>query len=96
VNGKPLDEPYVIAADDAAFDPGSFEEVTVPRDSYFVLGDHRDNSADSRVFGSVPRSLLVGRAVGIYWPLGHAGLLPTTAKDADTAGIPDRACAESA
>ncbi|HEY0385460.1 MAG TPA: signal peptidase I [Pyrinomonadaceae bacterium] len=41
--------------------------ITVPADSYFMMGDNRDNSADSRVWGFVPRSLIIGRALFVFW-----------------------------
>ena len=44
----------------------NFGPVTVPANSYFVLGDHRDNSKDSRMFGAVPRREIVGEAVGVF------------------------------
>ncbi|MBN1526861.1 MAG: signal peptidase I [Candidatus Omnitrophica bacterium] len=47
------------------------EEVTVPEDSYFVLGDNSANSRDSRYWGFVPKKSLIGKAVCIYWPLNR-------------------------
>ncbi len=41
--------------------------ITVPPDSYFMMGDNRDNSADSRFWGFVPRDLIIGRALFVYW-----------------------------
>ena len=64
VNGDKLDEPYVK---EAYRQPDAHEPFTVPADSYWVMGDHRDRSADSRVWGFVPRGLVKGRAVLIWW-----------------------------
>jgi signal peptidase I len=46
---------------------GGQRVITVPPDSYFVMGDNRDNSADSRYWGFVPRAVVVGRAMFVYW-----------------------------
>jgi signal peptidase I len=67
VNGEPMTEPYLKDTNLA----GTFEEITVPKDMVFVMGDNRNNSADSRVFGPVPKSSILGRAFAIYWPLNR-------------------------
>src|SRR6202158_713626 len=75
VNGTIVPEPYV---------PPQYEDVSdygptrVPADSYFVMGDHRISSNDSRVFGPVPSQFIYGRAVFAYWPVDHFGSLSTT------------------
>jgi signal peptidase I len=66
VNGKPLAEPYVDADCHGTDD---FGPVTVPAGRYFMMGDNRCDSEDSRVFGTVPRSAFVGRAFAVVWPL---------------------------
>jgi signal peptidase I len=75
VNGQPLDEPYVHFLDT----PSNAQEVTsfpvrerygpvkVPERHYFVMGDNRDNSQDSRYWGFLPREFIKGKALMIYW-----------------------------
>ncbi|MFZ0733728.1 MAG: signal peptidase I [Candidatus Sulfotelmatobacter sp.] len=70
VNGKALDEPYVPAE---YADTRSYPDTIVPPDSYFVLGDHRSMSNDSRDFGSVNQSYIYGKAVFGYWPMDKLG-----------------------
>ena len=65
INGQPLDETYVKPENREAMQ--SYGPVTVPPDSYFALGDNRDNSRDSRAWGFVPRSLVKGRAFLIWF-----------------------------
>jgi signal peptidase I len=72
VNGNRLQEPYVP---EQYRDDRSMSEVTVPANSYFVLGDHRNLSSDSRNFGMVEREAIFGKAVFAYWPAEMAGKL---------------------
>ena len=74
VNGKAVPEPYVPPQ---YADLSDFGPVRVPKDSFFVLGDHRISSNDSRVFGPVSSSYIYGRAVFAYWPVDHFGSLDT-------------------
>jgi signal peptidase I len=67
INGKPLDEPYVKST---LRDMGSGYWV-VPKGHYFFLGDDRAHSCDSRQWGSVPRSALIGPVLFTYWPPGR-------------------------
>jgi signal peptidase I len=70
IDGKRLDEPYV---ENAKRDIGPEETFRVPKGQYFLLGDNRAQSCDSRVFGSVPRGNLIGPVVARYWPLDRMG-----------------------
>jgi signal peptidase I len=75
VNGQPLDEPYVHyltpateGAEVTSLDVRErYGPVTVPQDQYFVMGDNRDNSQDSRYWGFLPRGHVKGKALVIYW-----------------------------
>lgn len=72
VNGKRLDESYVPPE---YRDHQSFPKTVIPPDQYFVLGDHRSSSNDSRAWGLVPRRYIYGKAVFVYWPLDRMGVL---------------------
>src|SRR6266576_3587732 len=72
VDGEPLAEPYVPPQYE---DLRDFGPLRVPRDNYFVMGDHRISSNDSRVFGTVASRFIYGRAVFAYWPVDHFGSL---------------------
>ncbi len=56
-------------------DNRSMAEMIVPDDSYFMMGDHRSISSDSREFGPVERDLIYGKAVFVYWPAKDAGVV---------------------
>ena len=96
VNGEELDEPYVLTAENSPEGLGDMTEREVPSETYLMLGDHRDNSADSRVFGFVPQSFIVGRAAWIYWPPAHFGSPPASADQGYAGDGPDPACLGSA
>jgi len=72
INGEPLREDYVP---EAFRDNRSMAETLLPEDSYFMMGDHRSISSDSREFGPVDRSLIYGKAVFVYWPAHDAGVV---------------------
>jgi len=72
VNGKPLDEPYVP---EQYRDTRSLDPMVIPRNEYFVLGDHRSIASDSREFGTVKRDLIYGKATFIYWPTQDVGVV---------------------
>lgn len=70
INDHPLQENYIAAKPDYQWGP-----VTVPPDSYAVLGDNRNDSYDSHYWGFVPRRKIVGRAIIRFWPLNRIGEL---------------------
>src|SRR5579872_6768819 len=72
LNGRLLHEAYVP---DEFRDMRSMAEMVVPEDSYFMMGDHRSISSDSREFGPVDRNLIYGKAVFVYWPAKDAGVV---------------------
>jgi signal peptidase I len=68
VDGEPLDEPYVMLSRPGSNGLGdNMPPRLIPRSRYFVMGDNRDNSNDSRFWGTVPRPLIRGRAFMIWW-----------------------------
>lgn len=75
VNGTALDEPYISAP------PEYSGQWTVPADSIFVLGDNRNNSEDSHIWGFVPMKDVIGKALVVYWPVDSVKIVahPTMA-----------------
>jgi signal peptidase I len=81
INGQALDEPYLFAEtpDEPPQPTTALDEArwTVPDGDLFLMGDHRQNSADSRTFGPVPVTQVIGRAWLRYWPFDTFGILET-------------------
>jgi len=86
VNGVVLEEPYIqnwVSTGNWPPTPEAVDGAQVPKDMYFVMGDNRDHSSDSRLFGYVPRDQIDGKAVLRVWPWAHIALLdvrPTLAR----------------
>jgi signal peptidase I len=72
VNGVVLPENYVPVKYE---DDRSQPEMIIPKGEFFVMGDHRSISSDSRDFGPVPRPLIYGKAAFVYWPMDQAGVV---------------------
>jgi signal peptidase I len=68
VNGHKLNEPYIQLLDPSAAENQPLGKVTLGPGQYFVMGDNRQNSTDSRVFGYVPRQNIIGKAEFVFWP----------------------------
>ena len=80
INGQSVDEPYKVHSDQKTYQKethfslfhnsdrrDNYGPVRIPEDNYFVMGDNRDDSADSRYFGFLPRTHIVGRPLIIFW-----------------------------
>jgi signal peptidase I len=69
INGRKLNEPYIQAARRGEDRSNRNRTWVVPQHNYFMIGDNRGQSCDSRVWGSVPRGNFIGKVFAIYWPL---------------------------
>ena len=91
VNGVALEEPYTYKNDAGVNEPTvpltDQTSWVIPPGELFVMGDHRQKSADSRAFGPIPESSIVGRAFLRYWPLSTIGIIQTPSYP----GVPDAA-----
>lgn len=78
LNGKPLVESYI--PEYSPTNPGAFlqsgKQITVPTNHFFVLGDNRNHSSDSRAWGFIEKEDITGKAWFVYYPLNEAGVLP--------------------
>jgi signal peptidase I len=74
LNGKPVAEPFVNESTDCQI-CNLNREITIPPDHFFMMGDNRGESADSREWGPVPKDQLVGQAFFTYWPPKRIGTL---------------------
>jgi signal peptidase I len=69
-NGRAASEPFASSCSDPVC---NLDPIVVPRGEYFLMGDNRDNSNDSRFWGPVPRAWIIGKAVATYWPPDRIG-----------------------
>jgi len=83
INDAPLNESFYLA-DNIPIRDGHFlhegEEITIPENQYFVAGDNRSHSSDSREWGCIPLENIIGRAWLRYWPPDKFGLIPRMAR----------------
>ncbi|MCW2960942.1 MAG: signal peptidase [Thermoleophilia bacterium] len=103
IDGDPIKEPYLHPLPETNGAPVGLSDwpsgggtMTVPKGTFLMLGDHRDNSSDGRSFGFVPESHIVGKAFMVYWPPKRFGGLPEKDPGGASASQADPNCLESA
>ncbi len=88
VNGTKLDEPYVYEGQPTVPSDPNHHTWKIAAGQLFVLGDHRADSKDSRAFGPIEESTVIGRAWLRYWPFNQFGVLPSSTQPAASADTP--------
>jgi len=88
LNGALLKEPYVVPGETTDMMDGGSKTWTLKNDELFVMGDHRQESQDSRDFGPISRSSVIGRAWIRYWPASAFGLVPQAKQQPSPSGSP--------
>lgn len=74
VNGEPAEEDFIRECGPGS-DCNMPQEITIPPDHFFMMGDNRGESTDSRFWGPVARDSIIGKAFATYWPLDRIGIL---------------------
>ena len=73
VNGEPIEDDFTRPCN-GGMGCNFREPITIPEDHYFMMGDNRGSSEDSRFWGPVPRDWIIGQAVATYWPVDRIGI----------------------
>ena len=79
INGKKLNEPYILSETNWSKCSRGVEcgPIVIPEKSYFMMGDNRGSSQDSRYWGVLPEKLIIGHSNFIFWPLNRIKSLGT-------------------
>jgi len=75
INDSKIHEPFLKDKGDVMFRSINMKQKTIPADSYFFMGDHREKSTDSRNFGSLFRKSIIGKIIFRYWPVSRLGFI---------------------
>ena len=74
VNGEPIEDGFTRPCNVGGMGCNFRKPITIPEDHYFMMGDNRGSSEDSRFWGPVPRDWIIGQAVATYWPVDRIGI----------------------